>query len=420
MEKKAKLGVKNWMIIVVLCTLGQIAWTIENSWFSTFMYDEVTHSSTPIAIMVGASAVVATATAWFMGTVSDRLGKRKPFIMIGYCLWGISTMLYPLCSWAKVVNIAIALVVFMDCVMTFFGSVAYDSAFNAWTTDITTPQNRGSVVGIMQVCPLVASLLMGGSGAIIDSYGYFVFFLIFGGIVTGCGLLFGALLKESPDIKPVKKGTFKEQLFSVFNIHTITENRELFLVLTSYMFIMAAYQIVGSYDTIYLNNYLGISYTVVSLISLVSLPATLVGSLAAGFISNKGHGHKAMILSVALFAVGSFMIACTNTMVPLMVAKGLQMLGMMSMVVAATVEFKNLLPQNQNGQFEGVRMIFVNLIPMVIGPAIGSALISLFGIQTVIEGEAATVPTPIIYVACGICGCLAFITLGMLKKERGR
>ena len=75
-----KLERRNILIVVILGVLGQIAWGLENSWFNTYTYDAITTETWPIALMNGASAVVATLTTFLIGTVSDRLGKRKPFI----------------------------------------------------------------------------------------------------------------------------------------------------------------------------------------------------------------------------------------------------------------------------------------------------------------------------------------------------
>ena len=38
-------------IVVALAVLGQIAWGLENAWFNTFTYDEITTNTQPIAIM---------------------------------------------------------------------------------------------------------------------------------------------------------------------------------------------------------------------------------------------------------------------------------------------------------------------------------------------------------------------------------
>ena len=132
MTAPTKLGTDKWTVIILLGLSGQIAWNVENSWFNTFVFDTITPDPKPIAAMVAVSAIVATITTLVMGTLSDRMGKRKPFIVIGYLLWALSTMAFPMAAWAKNVQLAIFLVIFLDAVMTFLGSTANDAAFNAW------------------------------------------------------------------------------------------------------------------------------------------------------------------------------------------------------------------------------------------------------------------------------------------------
>ena len=99
-QVSTKLGARKWLVIIVLGLAGQIAWGIENSWFNTFIFDEITPDPQAIAIMVAVSAVVATAGTLIMGTLSDRIGKRKIFMILGYFLCGISTIAVPLSAMA--------------------------------------------------------------------------------------------------------------------------------------------------------------------------------------------------------------------------------------------------------------------------------------------------------------------------------
>ena len=78
--------------------------------------------------------------------------------------------------------------------------------------------------------------------------------------------------------------------------------------------------------------------------------------------------------------------------------------GYFLMSVIATAMFKNLTPEESRGKFEGVRMVFVVLLPMIIGPQIGSALIDAYGIA------------PILYIVTGIVGLLAYIPIVLIKK----
>ena len=143
-----KTGKRNWAVIILLGLSGQIAWNVENSWFNTFVYDTITPDPKPIAVMVALSAVVATVTTLVIGTLSDRIGRRRPFIFAGYILWALSTIAFPMSGWARSAGTAVFMVILLDALMTFFGSTANDAAFNAWVTDITDNSDRGLTEGV--------------------------------------------------------------------------------------------------------------------------------------------------------------------------------------------------------------------------------------------------------------------------------
>src|SRR5512136_152901 len=162
MSTNPSLSRKTWAAIILLSFAGQLAWDVENQFFNTFMYNNITPDPRPISWMVAASAVVATLTTILMGTLSDRTrsrwGRRKPYILFGYLAWGITTALFPSASIFKPVGLAVFMAILIDCVMTFFGSTANDASLNAYTTDVTAVENRGRVIGVVEILTWVALL----------------------------------------------------------------------------------------------------------------------------------------------------------------------------------------------------------------------------------------------------------------------
>ena len=152
------LGGRTWAALLVFGLFGQIAWVIENMYFNVFLYNTISGDPAMIAAMVAWSAVTATVTTLVMGALSDKLGRRKAFIVAGYLLWGVSIAIFglvrvPVVSWDTAAvwaaHATAVLVVILDCMMTFFGSTANDAAFNAWVTDVTVPENRGRVETVL-------------------------------------------------------------------------------------------------------------------------------------------------------------------------------------------------------------------------------------------------------------------------------
>ncbi|MBO5712426.1 MAG: MFS transporter, partial [Acholeplasmatales bacterium] len=125
-----KLTRKTWLAIVIFSLFGQVAWTIENMVLNQFIAQELGANQFDIALMVSLSAVVATLTTLFLGALSDKLGKRKIFMSIGYLIWGVTIICFSLIkkenleSWFGIVNgaaLGVGLVITFDCIMSFFG-----------------------------------------------------------------------------------------------------------------------------------------------------------------------------------------------------------------------------------------------------------------------------------------------------------
>ena len=159
-----KLSKKTWLSIVIFSLVGQIAWTMENMFYNVYIVDQFNASPSAIALMVCLSAVTATLTTLFMGALSDKIGKRKIFIVSGYFLWGITILsfIFVNSQYIHSAVLGITLVILLDCIMTFFGSTANDAAYNAYLTEISDDSNRGKIEGINSAMPLVSILIVFG------------------------------------------------------------------------------------------------------------------------------------------------------------------------------------------------------------------------------------------------------------------
>jgi MFS family permease len=403
MERESLLTPRNWFVLILLAITGQIAWAVENSWFNTFVFDELTPDPRPVAWMVAASAITATLTTLLMGTLSDRTrsrwGRRKPFILLGYVLWGISTVLFPMVAYIQVTRLAVTMVIVADVVMTFFGSTANDAAFNAWTVDVATSSQRGRVEGALNLSLFLAQLItLTAAGALIESFGYFTFFYALGGIVILSGLVGGGLLQETP--VPEEEGprrSFLSEFAALFRWQTVIENRTLFLLLLFIMVSSIGMQVSFPYMIVYLENYVGITKTEFSIIGGAVMVGSALVALPFGLLADRWNRRRMILLAILVSAGGGFLLSLVRS-IPLLALAGFlwQAFSMVS-TIAAVAWLKDLLPEASRGKFLGIHMIFWIAIPMVLGPWIGSRLIGTWGIPTTLNGEAGFIPVPIIF-----------------------
>lgn len=160
--KEPKLGSLNprtWTSIVLFGLIGQIAWVVENMYFSRFMQNEITKKPYATTLLVAFSALFATIATLLGGALSDRSGKRKVFICWGYIIWGFTIAafaLIPMQPSKENVLPMVILVVAMDCIMSVIGSISNDASFNSWITDISNTANRAKVDTVLAILPLFA------------------------------------------------------------------------------------------------------------------------------------------------------------------------------------------------------------------------------------------------------------------------
>ena len=418
-KTKTKLGANNWIAIVLLAFSGQIAWVVENSWFNTFVNDVISPDPKVISLMVALSAVTATITTLVMGTLSDRLGKRKAIILVSYILWGISTIVFPAAGAVKSATLAVFAVIALDCVMTFFGSTANDASFNAWLTNVTDETNRGTVSGITELFPLLAMVVTTiVSGILIEYVGYTLFFVSMGLLVVVCGLVGGLLMKEASFPREKTEGVpFWKQVFSGFSIRSFKENRMLFSLYFCVLLFAIAEQICMPYQIIYYTKTLGYSYDVIGVnLGLMVLLSGVAGVFFGRLVDRVGK-PKLLLVALGISALGFLLVAFARDMVFLCVAIFVMAFGLVSKLIVTGAWIKDLTPPASAGQFQGIRMIFWVLLPMVIGPFIGERIISGFGQPVVVDGKAGFLPTYLIFIAAAIATLIAI--LPVMRMIRG-
>lgn len=410
-----KISKKNWALIWILGLSGQLCWNVENVWFNSFVYNKIAPNPSIISWMVGVSATATTFATFYIGTLSDRKGKRKRFIALGYILWGIFTIAFGVSEFLPISSIFAAgcFVVILDSIMSFFGSVGYDSAFCAWTTDISNDSNRGQVGGAFAALPVLATIFGSVvSGIIIKAFDFFVFFVIIGTLVSAIGVITLFTLKDSPALKAKRdpKG-FWHQFFCVFNYRTVRENKELFWVFIIMMVYFIGFNVYFPYITIYFVNYLGMDYDLTGIVQGVSLLAAVLFTIPAAKYIDKGKNTSVIRRALVINIIGLAVISLNRQLVILGFGMLLTAIGYVIILQTLTAWFKNLYPEDQRGQFEGIKQLFFVCIPMLIGPAISNIIIRNFGTEGVVNGKAGIIPNEILFAASAVLAAFTFLPL---------
>lgn len=418
-----KLGARNWIALILVGLFGQFAWTIENMYFNVYLYNTISQDPRYIAAMVGWSAAAATLTTLLMGVLSDRVGKRRIFVSCGYILWGLSTAAFGyvtkenaarLFPGVNAVAAAAVSIVVLDCVMTFFGSTANDAAFNAWVTDVTNEHNRGKVESVLQILPLISMLVIFAAFDGLTQQGRWrEFFNIFGAAVIAVGLVSFLLMRDAPSLSP-RGGGAKELLYGL-RPSVMKTNPELYLSLAAFAVFSIALQVYYPYIIIYIQNYLKIdNYALV--LGVVLILASAVSVIAGRFIDRVGKLRFAVPSALVMFA-GLLGMYFVRGSVPVMAAGTVMMSGHMMLSAALSANIRDWTPEGKAGHFQGIRMIFAVLLPMIIGPNIGAAVIRGSDSTYVDLGQVKSVPTPGIYLTAALILLLCLVPVFLLRKR---
>ena len=164
MQTKKRSNLNFWLLVWGLGIAGQLCWNMENQWFNTFVYAKIAKDPTIISWMVGVSAAATTVSTFLFGCVSDRLGKRKLLVAVGYILWGIFTIAFGMTQFltrsaaAALTAVGFA-VVAADAVMSFFGSMGNDIGLNAWVNDHMNDGNRGQLGAALATQPIIGTIV---------------------------------------------------------------------------------------------------------------------------------------------------------------------------------------------------------------------------------------------------------------------
>lgn len=438
MKKESSLGWRRWASFLLVGLAGQLAWAIENQYINLWVFSQSGNVS-HITWMTMASAIVATLTTFFMGALSDRLGKRKLFIAGGYTLWGIFVFLFGIMSLGNLTNLthdqekAILLVgitnTAVDCVMTFFGSTANDACFNAMVVDQTNTKNRPFVQSVLSVLPLIAVVMMMGIGLICGVPGeagasagqvakpWLIFFLICGAITSLTGIVSFFLLPKD-EIKPNRDEPYLKNLVYGFRPSSIKKHPNFYLALLTFLFFNIAVDAFMPYYLVYFTVSLGLGGMEFYGLMAIVLGVSMAIAITLGAFMNKIGKLKLLIPSILIMAVGAFLLFFVSSFALVSISAMLLMSGYLVGTAVLSAELGDQTPKEDVGVLQGVRMVFAVMLPMIIGSKISELC---FQSQYYNDyGELAKKPDQWMFVVTAIAAVLALIPAFFLLKASSK
>ncbi|MBO5495356.1 MAG: MFS transporter [Eubacterium sp.] len=390
-NKVRAMGFGTWVSVILFGLVGQIAWVVENMYFSRFMQNEITRQPYATTLMVAFSAVFATLATLVGGALCDRKGKRKAFVCWGYLIWGFTIMMFalvPMKPSGDRVLAMVLLVVAMDCVMSIIGSISNDASFNTWVTDVSDTSNRAKVDTVLAIMPLVAiGVVFGGFDSLTNesaTQGDWKKFFIILGVITSVGGLIGLfIMKDRKGIKPNTDNTFISDFTYSLQPKVIGQNKMLYWCLAGNMVSAVAYQIYVNYLFNIVEGTMGIKDYIIPIgvIMLLSAVISVICSSAMDKYGKKHFYYPTIIAGIAgciIVWVSKFLIGKnSNALIIMLIVGGTLIIGV-SLVMAGlfTASYRDYIPKGKEGLFQGCRMVMYVLVPMIIGPIVAQFIIN--------------------------------------------
>ena len=442
MSDNKKLSPSLLMNIILFGFMGQVAWAVENNFFNLYML-KIGGDMHDISVMIAVSAIVAFLTTLFMGSLSDKINKRKIFICAGYILWGLTVIAFAIINPETIaklmgtdvgaaVSVTVTLVIIMDGVMTFMGSTSNDAAFNAWITDIGTSSNRSKIESLLAIIPVIATLAVTGSfGAIfgdnknVGQKEYSLYFFILGAVVTVCGIIGIFSVKESRTNVKTSAG-FVETLVYGFKPSVIKSNRSLYISLVCMGVFSVSSQVFFPYIFIYLDKHvdmsaLGSMLTPGRIVFAAVFVVAMLSALVYMIIMSDRKGKAPYLYpAVVFYLIGLVLVFFADDNILYFLLSAIVTIvgyGLLMIMLGAAV--RDFTPEDKTGQLQGIRMIFSVLLPMLIGPTVAEKISAAYSTTTYVNdyGEILPTPAPHIFLAAAVIGAFIVIPLYFLAKE---
>ncbi len=443
-------GLRFWFIIWGMGLAGQLCWNMENQWFNTFVYAKIAGNVNIVTWMVIVSALVTTVSTFLFGTLSDRIGKRKRFISIGYIVWGCATIIFGLTEFTvTLVGVGVAgfLVVLTDAIMSFFGSMGCDCGYNVWANDYTNEKNRGQVGAALAVVPIIGTVVGTVVGGALISMGnttgkhiddnYQLLFWAMGLFVIAMGLMSLFVMRDHPDVRPHKDGSFANQFFSVFRFSTLKKNPAIKELLLACVMVCTFFIPFNFYFT-HMGNWLiydiGFNAGSMGLVEGIGLLLAALMTIPFAALINRNRLPLVSLVAVLTNALGLVLtfffvkspadvdaqnLFCLKNL-PVFICVFLIGTGYVLITQTSMIWIRGLFPEESRGQLEGVRVMAFTLIPMFLGTLTGNFIIKNTPQNNPVfddYGLPIDVPQENLFLIAGIMVLLTLIPLYFAARE---
>lgn len=286
-----------------------VLWPLYNAYVPIFLKD-FSLSSFVIGIVMTIDNIFAIIMLPYIGTLSDqtrtRLGRRRPYILIGAPLGALFFALIPLMRNLHSLFLMMAVIIVMNFSMALFRSPVI-----ALMPDITPSSYRSQANGIVNFMGGFGALLAYFAGKPLYDANYAYPFFVGAFLMVFANILVCVFIKEPPEytksqgstnvVETVKNGN-KELMSNLRDVFHSKEKSLLFILLSILLWFIG-FNALETFFTSYAKFYLNIPESTGALVLGVFSLTFMIFSIPAGLIGSKVGRKKTISIGLILLII---------------------------------------------------------------------------------------------------------------------
>ncbi len=453
-NNNGRLSGRVWIAIFVFMLMGTTAAGVETMYLSIFLNDTVFKDGTmgasltltdTVNLITSLTATMAGIAAFVMGTLSERMKNRKAFISIGYIVWGAVMVIFGavnrdnvakllgLSDVAEIITVTAIMVVGFALVLAFLRATSSDAVFNSWLTDVSTPQTTTTIETVFTILGFVSTGILTVLISIAQSerMSYGAVFVVLGVAAIGIGVLGFSIIDDPKKfenaVKEDVKTNYWADLFYGFRPKAVKENLNLYLILLSGCLFNCAFQVFYPYLFLYIDSVVFPENKLLNLdgngLIALALAGVTFSICCAAILMARVKTQKTFVFvaSVVCYTVGLFILSSTTHIVGIIAGVPVMLVGYIIIMIEFAADVRNNIPQDKVGLFQGIRMIFLNFIPMIVGPTLGNIAAKNSNITYMSNGAEKVLPTKDMFLYAAIIGVMIFVPMLLfLKRDKAK
>lgn len=317
-----------------------------------------TKSSFLLGILVAMASVTGIFAPYISGILSDRVGKRKPFVLVGSLAGAVFLFLLGYSSFY--------FEMFIFAFLFYLSMNFYQGAYYAWVPEAVGKEDVGLATGFRTAFYFIGGIIVFGIGVVLFNVNPALPLVVSGIVVIVTNLITVATVKE--DSARLVKSTSKLSFDFIKNKSAMKVFMTAFFLYLSYGFIMP-------YWIKYYEKMNGFTSNEISIALIGMTLMGLIFSIFIGKLCDKYNKRLILFISCAVWLVGFIVGAFVMNISMLWAFTLIFGLACAIFSVVFYALIPAVAPKDRLGEYMGINNVFL-CVPQIIGNLVGGELIA--------------------------------------------